>query len=185
MLLLRDNISSRIGKLLSEYSTDTFAEEKITYLVSRFITNCIFLSLLFLIAQIIHFKLEVFVFLCVYLPLRRSFGGYHAKTEYACLFISVALPITASYIANKVNINYLVGIIVYMFSYATAFIKGVVDNSKKRLKPEQKIKFKKQGIILLLGVTFIHLFFVKDMVVSNIIIIALFVSFGNLYMKNN
>lgn len=183
MIIIQD-IAEKIGKFSAQYSENENTEVIITYLSKRFIINLIWLSFLFALSSYLKLRKEIIIFLLVLIPLRRCFGGFHVNSEWLCLVISIIMPLFLVKISTIIHLNIYYILFIYIFAYISILFKGVIDNPKKRLKTEQKNKFRQQGIVTLIIITIVHLFFIKNIIISNVIGIAVLLAFANLYLEN-
>ena len=178
------NTAEKLGGGLAEhvnYNKDK--EEVLTYMFERMLNNIIFLSLLLIFSLVMGVWKQALLFTAIFLPLRSKWGGWHVKSDYLCLAISVVIPIIVAFITKIIDVNYIFIILIYVFAYITAIKIGVVDNPNKRLKLERKAKFKKQGLIILTIITIVHIaiFMAGYAEINDIISITVFLAFFNLW----
>ncbi|MCG8483023.1 MAG: accessory gene regulator B family protein [Clostridia bacterium] len=177
------SISAAAGRALAknaEYTEDK--EEILVYMLTRLIANSIFLTLLFAFSTFLEITLTTFVVLVTFLPIRRTFGGWHVQNIYLCLSVSVAVLLAIGYIATLIEFN-MIGLgIVYILAYGIALRIGVVDNKNKRLKESRKEKFKKQGLISLTIIVVINVLVLLygNVFVSNAMVLGTILGFFNL-----
>lgn len=177
-------IAKIISKKLSKYSNVECSEEKITYGLTKVLSFLLWTILLFIFSKPLNVTKETFTVFIIYLLLRRNFGGAHAKTYAMCLLLSTLIPVVLGIISTKITLSIPFIAVIYIFSYATAFIKGVVDNPKKRLTQNEKSKFKKDGLITLTIILIINILCIKYIIISNCIVSGVFWAFINLYFVN-
>lgn len=177
------SFSVAAGKVLAknaDYAEDK--EEILVYMVTRLVANIICLTILFIFASVLDIRLTALVMLITFLPIRRTFGGWHVENIYLCIMISIVVPLAAGYLATKTAFNAVFLTVVYSLAYGIALRVGVVDNKNKRLKESRKAKFKKQGLISLTIIALINGWAMLDghIQVSNAMIFAVAIGFLNL-----
>lgn len=94
----------------------------------------------------------VICFLCSYIPLRRFSGGYHAENGIKCGIVSTLLIVVLC-ILNDLNIIESIESSVYIFliiCQICIFILSPIDSVNKPLSYDQKQKYHKNSVIILL-----------------------------------
>ena len=94
----------------------------------------------------------VICFLCSYIPLRRFSGGYHADNGITCGIVSTLLIVVLC-ILNDLNIIESIESSVYIFliiCQICIFILSPIDSVNKPLSYDQKQKYHKNSVIILL-----------------------------------
>lgn len=198
--------ASYLGKKLTKLSADSNRlrgynreqyEAILVYQMTVFLKTIIGIVLLIISTWIIGCLIEddnyyytTFIVSVTLFSFKKLFGGYHNDNEVVCILISIVVLLAISYLALKQNFNIYIIVLIYVFSYVTAFRKGVVDSPQKRFKKGNKIltlelkeRFLRIGLLLLVITTIVHifLFFQGDTLASNSIALALFLAFFNLY----
>lgn len=211
-------LATSTGKIISKYMikhnlrlNPDYSDKDIESLAilgcHMFIRICIWLISLFVIIKFFFYNLFnqlqlydgqinshlilAYTYIFVYWLFRRKFGGFHFNNEFICSLISTILPVLFSYISIIIfNINFLYIVLAYIFSYFTVFFIGVVDSTLKPLKPQHKANLKREGLIKLTLVLFLHvtIYFAGHLncnkfliSISNVITLSVLSSFFNLY----
>lgn len=94
----------------------------------------------------------VICFLCSYIPLRRFSGGYHAENGIKCGIVSTLLIVVLC-ILNDLNIIEAIkssGYILLAICQICIFILSPIDSVNKPLSYDQKQKYHKNSVIILL-----------------------------------
>ena len=174
-----NKLSEKVGANCDNTDGEQFA----IMLCEIIIHNSILLFLLFIIANILNIKLLTLLFISTFIPLRRCFGGFHVTSNFLCLIISLIVPVLTSILSLHITIDFIFLIMIYIFAFYTALKIGVVDSDIKRLNFELKTKLKREGIITLLVIFTIniYLYLNKNILVSNIMGLAVMMAFINLY----
>lgn len=183
-MIIRDNIANKIGKQLSQYSSNKDAQVIMTYQAKKFLTDLIWIIALYFISVPLNIKNITFATFITFRMLRRCFAGFHLKNEYICLAASIFIIIFLSIIGSNISIDSKGIIAIYTFAYITALRLGVIDNEKKPLTDKRKALFKLQGIITLVIISIINIcFYLKgNIMVGNGIAMGVILSFSNLYI---
>lgn len=101
------------------------------------------------IAACFHLVPELIVIGCVLIPLRRSAGGYHAKTKtgcylFSCCYISIIL------LLSQMEINQFLLWGLLALCDCIIFFLSPADNENKRLDEKEKIYYRKKARIILI-----------------------------------
>ena len=86
--------------------------------------------------------IEVFLFILLYIPIRKNIGGLHLKNQYHCIILSIIVTLLTPYIRKYIPVNYYFAtfIIVLNFLLYNRFVP--VDCKEKQLSDdEQKVYF--------------------------------------------
>ena len=108
----------------------------------------------FFIAGIIGFLMGRFfdavIFLCLFVPVRRFCGGYHANTYLKCnivfTFVFVLVMVVSGLMQREISFVYLVMLLLIYLWVIYKF--SPMENSGKPLDEEQKIKNRKISLIM-------------------------------------
>lgn len=105
------------------------------------------------IAMVMKEPFALLVMVCTFFPLRKSGGGYHAKTRIGCYIVS-CLTVFAALIFYKQEFSSKVYLICWIISSFTIFIYAPLDNENKRMDQLEVKYYRKRVriIILLMGV---------------------------------
>ena len=114
---------------------------------------------------------ELLIFYFVFIPLRKNLGGFHFKSEKKCYFFSVLISLAMSYLAKIINTNIEFLISSGFILIIETVLFGCLDNSNKLLFKQEKMIFKKKGLLLELIFVFIGVicFFCDYIVITNTI----------------
>lgn len=206
-VFLGKNIAKQTIKQKNKFRkdfNDKDIEEIIILGLYMFLKTCTWLILLLVITKFIFYKIIkesgiynnqvnlhlilIYIYLFFYFIFRRKFGGAHFQNSFICTIFSIFFPIAFSYVALQFNFHFIYIITAYIFSYFSAFYKGVIDSPKKPLTPTIKQNLKHKGVVQLTYVFFFHIilyfninsFFILK-AISNVITLSIFSSFVNLY----
>jgi accessory gene regulator B len=165
----------------------TFDERKqiLRYGFKKLLTNLAILMILFTVSFFMDTINTMFVIITTFVALRMKFGGWHSESKGVCMIITTIIPIVYIFIIKAYEIPLVFTAITYIFAYLSAFLKGVVDNPKKDLCADKKLKFKLQGIFILTFIGAIHLFILNKHLanISEGMTLAIFTVFINLYFS--
>lgn len=124
----------------------------------------IIINILTYILISLYFKMvwESVIFLVCYIPLRTYAGGYHARTQVKCYFLSI-LMITLVILAIKTvpwTSSIMIGLL--LLGGSIIFVLSPVEDSNKPLSDSQKIVFKRIArtillIELIIGITLLQM----------------------------
>ena len=145
-----NNISERIADNLIENGTIS-SEDKSTYqfgIKQGFTIGLNILSSL-VIALIFQMIIEPFLFLAVYIPLRKFAGGIHAKTPIRCYIYSNLMIVAILLVIRFFHFGNFICDIISIISSIPIFIFAPVDTPKRRLDDIEKKVFRKRTIIIL------------------------------------
>lgn len=84
------------------------------------------------------------LFICSYIPLRSYAGGYHAKTQLRCYFLSVSLIMLSLMIVKYITYNFFV-IVFIGFCVLGIFLLAPVENQNKPLSEKEVIRYRKKA----------------------------------------
>jgi accessory gene regulator B len=126
------------------------------------------------------------VFLIAYIPIRSYAGGYHARTQLRCYFISTIIIIMALLGMRMVMWTNFYCLLTAFLSSIIIIILAPVEDTNKPLSQKEKQVYRKKTIIIL-GVLFnsIILFLVLDQfqisvsITMAILVLGFMVVFGN------
>ena len=113
---------------------------------------------------------ELIVIGCTLIPLRRSAGGYHAKTKMGCYIFSCCY-IAIILFVSKAEIDQVLLWGALALSDAVIFFKSPVDNENKRLDQEEVVHFRRKARYLLilanagcLALTAVHFYYMGNLI---------------------
>lgn len=120
----------------------------------------------FFIALITNTLLPSFIFLTVFIFLRRTAGGYHAKTHLGCMtvliFTELVFVIFINTVISELIPVYAIGAIVY--SCILIFLFSPVEHPNKPLKESEKLILRKKSLFYVSAfsvLNFIMLFWIS------------------------
>lgn len=200
-------IANKWGKYLAEVSAnsnkfeDKYSYEEIESILIYKITGilkkiewivllALLSSVIFLFIKDTRFINTTGIFFITILALRNFFGGFHANSEVVCLAISTLVPVVMGYLSLKVNINFYLILVIYLFAYFSAIKKGVVDHPNKRFSNNNKlltlqvksVLFKIGfSMLIIINIINISMYYMNYSLVSNAIALGVCTSTINLY----
>lgn len=101
------------------------------------------------IGFVFNMVLEVIIFLLAYSPLRTYAGGYHAKTQLRCYFMSIVIIIAVLITIKYVPMNNLVYLLCLLSSSTIIFLLAPVQDQNKPLNEKEKIVYGRRSYIIL------------------------------------
>lgn len=107
----------------------------------------------------VYFKMvwENLVFLLTYIPLRSYAGGYHARTQIRCYFLSVLMVILVLLAIKNITWTSTIIMGLIILGGSSIFFLAPVEDSNKPLSDSQLVVFKKVARIILSIELFISL----------------------------
>lgn len=117
------------------------------YGIHQLTTMTLNISIAIVIGLLLDMGLEMLLFLCAYIPLRRYAGGYHAKTELRCSVLSV-LSETAALLAIGVFPPHLSAPAIAGAGLLIFFLVPVESKNRPLDDVERRV-FRKRGRIIL------------------------------------
>ena len=131
------------------------------------------------IAAVLGVLKEFFITVLVIFPYRAFSGGFHLKTHFGCIFgtslMYCGIPLLSKYIIISTDIEYILTALVWTFGmvmcklYAPADTENVPILRKKDRKTKQILSYITLTITLIIGIV------IKNQIISNIIILGIFV----------
>lgn len=107
-----------------------------------------FLTYVIIALVMVKFK-DFAIIMLTFVPLRKSAGGYHAKTKLRCYLLSCGLLIAALFLCRGAATFHIWTVILCMADIAFLWM-APVDNENKRMDEEEILFFKKRTRIVLL-----------------------------------
>jgi accessory gene regulator B len=114
------------------------------------------ISTTILVGAIFNAVWESIVFLLVYIPLRSYAGGYHAKSPRTCYLLSILLTAGTLFGIMFIPWNNASCLLTVVGASLAMLLLAPVENSNKRLRPTEKMIYKKRVRIIvavLIGMT--------------------------------
>lgn len=156
------NISDYIAL---ELNLDEEKKSVINYGIFAFIHMVICIVSVAFFGAIFNVFLEALIISFATSILRKTSGGVHASSPERCAVIGTISTILMALLAKRLsvscNLNLLIGIIVFTYSYYVICKLAPVDSPAKPIKnPKKKIKLKKKSIIITtiyLGIVIINI----------------------------
>lgn len=138
--------------------------------------------LLFIIPFSILFKefVEVFIFLIIFIPIRRFIGGFHFKNLKYCFIGSVLSVISLPYLAMRIYIPPVLVILIILSSVFLTICIGSVDHPNKPLTIYEKKKHTQKALFVEIIYVFIIIIMKDDSFIRNIILLVLIFCVGGL-----
>ena len=101
------------------------------------------------------------VFLLAYIPLRPYAGGYHAKTQFRCYFLSIVMMVIIALLIKHIQWNEITIIIFTLVSSGIIFLLAPVGDSNKPLDEKETHVYRKKSRLILLFEIFIICVFIR------------------------
>jgi accessory gene regulator B len=103
----------------------------------------------FCIAIVLQMPIELIIIGCALVPLRKSSGGYHAKTRTGCYVFSCGIVFLALVI-YRLYLNPIFFFIGWAISNIVILLLAPLDNENKRLDKDEVLHYRKRSRIVLL-----------------------------------
>ncbi len=143
------------------------------------ILDTVFNITTFLIIGIIFNMLfETIIFTIGYIPLRIYAGGYHAKTPFRCWCLSNIILVVSLVLVRNAGKFYIAFCILSLIAVMVLIILMPVEDLHKPLDQNDRKKYKKRGITILvveicLSIVFVLLHYIQISIVLNSIWVLL------------
>jgi putative AIP processing-secretion protein len=142
------------------------------YGIGRFLSNMIIAISLVLLGIFTGEMANIFIFLLLFVPLRKYAGGFHFNSAFVC-FVSSIIAIYFAVDFAKVLYNSIGQIITSLVFFLIILCNTPVESKNKPLSYREKTVFKKKTIIILI----IHIvIYISFMISNNFIICSLVLS---------
>ncbi len=145
------NIADDVAFLLvRKRIVDNEKREMYAYGMEVILLNIINLVIPFIISLIMGGLIHFIVFILVFIPLRISTGGYHAKESGTCIIISTILYIVSIPLSYLSSMSYknAVPLILFVFSILVVFIFAPVENMNNTLSHKSKKRNRLISLVL-------------------------------------
>lgn len=150
-------MSERIAELLDRYELIPEGDKELyAYGLHELGITLLNIATVVAIGALLGCIVESMVFLLAYVPLRRSAGGYHAKTELGCYFATTAIITAALAVVVYVPASVLFYLLLQLAVSALAFAIAPVAAERKPLdKKETEIyrEYSRKILFLLMGLS--------------------------------
>lgn len=149
----------------------------------------IFLNVVTTTAIALTFKMlfETVVFMVVLIPLRTYAGGYHAKTQMRCYFLSIVIIAAYLLTIKFIPLDNFIWLVFLLFSSTVTFILAPVEDKNKPLSQKEKAVYKKrtytiQGILALIALTcrLIGQEQISSCIIIALLVLAIMLIFGKI-----
>lgn len=129
--------------------------------------------------------LSIVVFLVCFVSLRKYFGGYHADNSFVCMSISIIVPLICLILSGIINFSLVSLLLLYLLANLIGIKVGTIDNPNRRLREDQKIRFKRKGLIAIKVLFLINivLHYFNFLEASNMMALATICGSVNLFFK--
>lgn len=104
--------------------------------------------------------IEVFLFILLYIPIRKNIGGLHLKNQYHCIILSMIVTLLTPYIRKYIPVNYYFDILVIFLNFLLYNRFVPVDCKEKQLSDDEKESYKIFSLKIHLTYSFLFYFFV-------------------------
>ena len=121
---------------------------------------------------------ETIIFTIGYIPLRIYAGGYHAKTPFRCWCLSNIILVVSLVLVRNAGKFYIAFCILSLIAVMVLIILMPVEDLHKPLDQNDRKKYKKRGITILvveicLSIVFVLLHYIQISIVLNSIWVLL------------
>lgn len=103
-----------------------------------------------IIAVLMEMLLELLVMGGILIPLRRSAGGYHAKTKVGCYIFSCVVVAAALFVCRVLSMHYVWYAMLFFANFLVFFL-APVDNKNKIMDTAEKRYFREKTLKVLLA----------------------------------
>lgn len=115
--------------------------------------ECLFIKLIhyssyMLIGALLRMLIPMLISAMVLIPLRRKSGGFHASTRIGCYLISCSVVVVVC-LLDKVIFPLWLGAVTTLGANAIIFAFAPIENENRTLDHEERKKFRKQALIVL------------------------------------
>lgn len=141
------------GIVKSEY------EEIYAYGMEILLSTVINGSIILVIAILSDTVLQSLVFFTAFILMRRSAGGYHAKTHIGCMMILVVVHLTFVML-NRILPSEVIPILSYLtiaYSCISVYLFSPVEHSNKPLNSNDRQKLRIKSLIYILSISVIDI----------------------------
>lgn len=123
--------------------------------------------------------LTILTFL-IMMPYRAYSGGFHLKTHIGCMIVTPTLYCGIAFLSKiiviePVFIKYLVILLVWIFGITMVKLYAPADTENIPILSQKERKYKKRMSYITLTITLIVGMFVENNIISNIIILGMFI----------
>lgn len=145
------------NRLLTDEVISSEEAELVQYGLENFVSTLLGLVAVLLIGRCFGHCPESFMLWLFIFPLRKSAGGFHAKTRIRCWLISLGMLITSFLLLVQIEWHNGVYIGITVFFGIVIYLMSPVENSNKRLdEMEYKVYKRRTRILLILeGILFV------------------------------
>ncbi|MDU4890773.1 MAG: accessory gene regulator B family protein [Clostridium sp.] len=152
-----EGICNKISNTISrELNLDSEKTAVINYGIFAFIQMLMSILIVFLVGFIFNVAIESLIILLTISILRQQSGGIHASSPRICTIIGTILSVGMAVVIKKANIDleiiYVAGVIIFIWSYYSVYKLVPVDSPSKPIKTEAKRKRLKKSSLLILSV---------------------------------
>ncbi len=118
------------------------------YGLERLLNTCILLFFTIIFGVILKEIVSTIIFFFSFYILRSYTGGYHAKTQLRCLFLTVITIISVLSIMKFVILNKFIWIGLFIMSSLIIIIYSPMDTKNKPLDAIEKIIYRRKSLIV-------------------------------------
>ncbi len=141
-----DNI---ITNLIENNTIKEEDKEIYAYGLKQAIITFFNIVLAIIIGFIFKLPLQSLLFLLLYVPIRSYAGGYHARTQKLCYFLSILMTVVVLYLYDAVPWTNLTVIITAAVSALVIFILAPIGDKNKPLDQLETKVYRKKTLIIL------------------------------------
>lgn len=138
-------------------------KQMVTYALWNIFSMIMLLSIFYIakraITNLFNITIPIFILYGAFYLLRIFLGGFHLQNTNLCIVLTIIIIIITSVISYYLAINLLILLLAYATYFIIVYTIGVIDNDKKRFSQQRKLRYRKIGLILLVVLLSINLFF--------------------------
>jgi len=142
------------------------------YGLEVFLSAIVSIIIIFFISIILNCIYSSLIFLAVFIPTRNYCGGYHANTYFKCSLTIITIYLSILFLSNVTIVSSIFIIILYSFCFFVFLKFSPVENKAKGITNNDKLKFKKTSLILLIlsFIICLSLYYINMVVQAHIIL---------------
>lgn len=137
-----------VSKQIAKECLSTDERNKYIYAYEVLVNQVINIAVAVTLATILHECKAVLLFLCIYIPLRKYAGGFHAKSNERCIIYSTLIIVLVIF-CNRLMMQYTydykgIAVFISLLLLANIYYLAPVETKNKRLDMEERKYYKKK-----------------------------------------
>ncbi len=141
-------ISKRISlSLLNRKIIKDELVEVYVYGTELFLSFIITSAVILILGLLMNRLVETFIFMVLFIGIRRIVGGFHANSYFRCFICTVATYSVIMLLSKYCPLSPIISLITTIVGSAVIAVWGPVENVHKKISDEKKQKFRKVGIV--------------------------------------